>query len=384
MKKKYRKISVITGSRAEFGLLKPVIEKLSDCNSVKVSLVAAGMHLSEDFGYTLNEVSKYFKVDYKVEMTPDDDTNIEMVRAISKGLNGFAKAFKKMNPDIVVLLGDRIEPFAAAIAAGWLNIFIAHIHGGEVTKGGLDECIRHSITRFAHFHFASTKKSYQRLIQMGENPEFVFLTGAPGLDSVLNTKIASQPLLEKKFNINLEKQTLIVIQHPVTTQTSSARKQMFETMEAVKSLKTQTVVIYPNSDAGGRSMIDVIESYRKYDFIKIFKNIEHTDFISLMRYASCIVGNSSCAIIEAPSFKLPAVNIGIRQEGREQATNVINVSHNRKGIKSAIKKAISKSFEDSLKTCKNPYGDGKASLRISKILSTIKLTKKILQKKICI
>jgi len=378
-----KKICVLTGTRAEYGLLKPVMKAIKK-NGMELSLIVTGMHLSKEFGYSVNEIIEDgFKIEKRVEMNPKEDTGFSMAQSVGNGINEISKALKEINPDIFLVLGDRIEPLAGTITAAYMNIPIAHIHGGDSARAGLDESVRHAITKFSHIHFPATKKSAERIIKMGENPKNVFIVGAPGLDAIFTTNFLSKAELEKKFNIDLSKPLIIMLQHSVTTEIEKAGKQVQETLEAIKELGYQTIIIYPNSDAGGREIIEQIKKYENLNFIKIYKNLVHDEYLSLLRNASVLVGNSSSGIIESASFKLPVVNIGTRQEGRERSSNVIDAPHDKKLIVKAIEKALlDRSFRNRVKKCKNIYGDGKTGERIAKILNEIKIDKKLLQKKI--
>ena len=270
---------------------------------------------------------------------------------------------------------------AGAIAGTYLGIPIVHVHGGEISST-VDEHVRHAITKLAQVHLVATRDGAERIIKMGENKKNVYVVGAPGLDDI-HKDLFSGKYLEKKFMLDLKRPFVIVTQHPVSHEFLDSEKQMRETVEAIRALGLQAIVTYPNADAGSGRMIKIIEEYRNFRTIKIFRNIPRKEFLSLMSYTSAIVGNSSAGIIEAASFKLPVINIGTRQEGRLRTINVIDVGYNKKGIFSAIKKAIyNKRFKNALKRCKNPYGDGKSGKRIAKILSEIKINKKLLQKKI--
>jgi len=261
-----------------------------------------------------------------------------------------------------------------------MNILIAHIHGGEVS-GSVDEPFRHAITKLAHIHFVATEESAKRISSMGENPSRIFVVGAPGLDDIFDDLLSPQEIAAK-YNLDLSKPVILLVQHPVVTEVDDAPRQIRETLEAIVELKYQTIVIYPNVDAGGRRMISVIKEYeKKYPFIKAYKNLPRRDFLSIMKIASVMVGNSSSGIIEAPSFKIPVVNIGTRQKHRQRANNVIDVGYNKNEIKAAILKAIyDEEFRRKVSQCKNPYGDGKASERIVNILSAIKISRELLQK----
>jgi len=269
---------------------------------------------------------------------------------------------------------------AGAIVGVYLSIPVAHIHGGEVTST-VDDFARHAITKLAHIHFPATEESRERLIRMGEDPARIFVVGAPGLDQILEEPLLSRDELAEKYHLDFSQPVILVVQHPVTLEADRAQEQMWETLEAVVSLKYQTIVIYPNADAGGRGMIETIKKYTKYPFIKTFSNIQHRDYLSLLKEVSALVGNSSSAIIEAPSFGLPVVNIGTRQIGRERAVNVIDSDYDRDSIIKCIEKAIfNRKLRSQSKGYKNPYGDGKASEKITNILLKVDINKNFLTK----
>lgn len=377
-----RKICVVTGSRSEYGLLKPILEKIKSNSNLRLQLVTTGMHLSVKYNYTEDIIRKNgFRPIASVPSLCKGNTGFNMACSAAKGIKGLSLVFKKIKPDIVLILGDRVEVLSAAIASMYMNIPIAHVHGGDIGAGCVDNFVRDAVTKIANIHFAASKKSAGRILRLGEQCWRVFTTGAPGLDSILKVKLLSRNELSKKYGLDFNKRVILVLQHPVTTEIEDAGKQMEETLQAIIRLKEQTIIVYPNSDAGGLSIIKTINKYKKYKFIKIYKNIESKDFLSLMKNCSVMVGNSSSGIIEAPSFRIPVINIGIRQIGREHSTNVIYVSHERRAIFSVIKKAFyDKNIQKQVKKCKNPYGDGHASERIIRVLSTINLDKKLLQK----
>ncbi len=376
-----RKICAVTGTRAEYGLLKPILLAIEQHPELEFSLVPCGMHLSNEFGYTIKEIQKDFKIDATVDMLLSSDTGSAMAKSIGIGTIGFSHVYEAIKPDLVLVIGDRLEPFAAAIAAVYMNIPIAHVHGGEITAG-VDEPARHAITKLAHIHFASTEESAKRIIRMGEDKWRVFVVGAPGLDTILNESLQSKAKIARKYKLNLDNPLLLVVQHPVTTEVEEASFQMCETLEATVELGLQTVLIYPNADAGGRRMIKVIKKYEKYPFIKTFKSLSHIDYLSIMNQASVMMGNSSSGIIEASSFHLPVVNIGTRQDGRQRTENVLDVGYNKDEIIRASKRALyDEDFKIMIKKCINPYGDGKSGQRVVDILSNIKIDKKLIQKK---
>jgi len=280
------------------------------------------------------------------------------------------------------VLGDRVEPLAAAISGAYMNIPVAHIHGGDTSKGGLDESARHAITKFAHIHFPATERSAGRIIKMGEDEWRVHTVGSPALDVILNLPLLSSEALIGKFDLDLSRPLVLALQHPVTTQVEESPGQMRETLEAIVEMGYPTVLVYPNADAGGHSMIGEIKRHDSHSFIKTFKSLPHIEYLSLMKVASVMVGNSSSALIDAPSFGLPAVNIGIRQEGRERGRNVIDAGHNKLEIIKAIEKALTdREFRSELIKSVNPYGDGKAGPRIAGMLSKLLITPQLLQKK---
>jgi len=378
-----KKIAVVTGTRAEYGILYPVLKAIEAHAGLKLSLIVTGMHLSHEFGYTVQEIEKDgFKIDAKVDMLLSNDTLEAMAKSVGIGIIGMAQTWELLKPDLILVFGDRVEPLAAAITGAYMNIPVAHIHGGEVC-GNIDDPARHAISKFAHIHFPVTKKSAERIINMGEEDWRVHTVGSPALDVILNETMLPAKALTQELGINLSRSLILLVQHSVTTQVDEAAEQMRKTLEAVVQIGNPTVLLYPNSDAGGRRMIEVIKKYEKYPFIKTFKSLPHKEYLSLMKVAGVMVGNSSSAMIEAPSFGLPAVNIGTRQEGRERGKNVIDVRHNKQEIVKGIEKALTDDeFLTEVKKCENPYGDGKTSQRIVEILSKVEITPQLLQKKI--
>lgn len=329
-----KKILYISGTRADYGLMRNL---LFDIKRVfRLEIIATGMHLMPEFGKTVKEIEKDgFRV-IKVDARYEKDDRKSIADFIGKFITLLSQKIEK--PDAILLIGDRAEMLAGAIVGTYLAIPVIHIHGGEVSATA-DNPIRHAITQLSNIHFAATKKSAERIIKM-RGKDNMFVSGAPGLDR----KFTSSKDIFKKYG----KPKIIVIQHPVSEEIDKSAKHMKETMEAVKELGYPTIVIYPDADAGGREMIKVIEKYRKYSFIKIFKSIPHEDYLGIMNVSSVMVGNSSGGIIEAASFNLPVVNIGIRQKGRERGLNVTDVSNDKKEIKKAILKAKKRKF-------KNPY-----------------------------
>ena len=380
-----KKITVVTGTRAEYGLLYPVMRAIQDHPELDLSIIATGTHLSPEYGHTINEIENDgFKVDVAVDMLLSNDTGASMAKSLGIGIVGITQALEHLKPEVILVLGDRAEPFAGAIAAYHMNILVAHSHGGESTNGVcIDESIRHSITKFAHIHFPATEESAARIEKLGEEPWRIHLVGAPGLDTILNTELLPKKQLIERHSLDAGEPLLIALQHPDTTHPENAANEIRITLEALTKLGIQTILIYPNSDAGGRSMIEVINEYKSLPFLRIFKNLPHIEYLSLLNIADALVGNSSSGIIEAPLFHLPVVNIGIRQEGRQHADNMIYVPSDKEQIIEAINTALyDEAFKKKVNECVNPYGDGKAGVRIAEVLAGIEIDQKLLQKKI--
>lgn len=384
-KKHIRKVAVVTGTRAEYGVLKPVLRAIQAHSRLELCLVVSGMHLSCEFGNTVQEIeNEGFSIDAKVHMLAKSDTLYGMARSVGTGILGMAREWQRLKPDVVVVLGDRVEPLSAVVAAAYMNVPVGHIHGGDRTKGGLDESARHAVTKLAHIHFPATQTSAQRIISMGEEAWRVHCVGSPALDAILSNEATPSKTLEKEYRLDLSRHLVMVVQHPVTTQVGDAVRQISITLECVAELNCQTLIIYPNSDAGGRRMIGAIQEFeRTHATVRVFKSLPRRDYLGLLKMASVLVGNSSSGIIEAPSFGLPVVNVGIRQESRERGANVIDVDHDKAEIRAAVQKALAdKTFLAGVKKCENPYGDGKASGRIADILGKVAIGPRLLQKKL--
>lgn len=378
-----RKITVTTGTRAEYGILRPILNEIKNSKKLDLYLIVTGMHLSRKHGSTINEIKKDgFKIYSKVQMIPKGDEMYFMSRSLGEGIIDFSKIFRKLKPDINLILGDRDEPFASAIAASHMNIPNAHISGGDKTKGGIDEYIRHAITKISNIHFATTQKSKLRIIKMGENPKYVFLTGNPAIDEILQQKISTKINLEKKYDVKFKGDEILLLQHPVTTEIELSKKQIRNTLKAITRLKKTTIAIAPNSDIGNKEIFQKLESYsKKYSFIKLYKNLPRNDFLGMLKNCQVLVGNSSSGMVESAYFKIPTVNIGIRQQGRESGNNVINVYDNSAEL---IHKAIKTSLSIKKNTLKNSYlyGKGNSSKKIVNILEKIKIDKNLIQKQI--
>lgn len=378
---KKRKICIFTGTRAEYGLLKPLIDELKVESSVALQLIISGMHLSPEFGLTYKEISleEFSKVE-KVEILLSSDTTIGVSKAMGLGMISYAEALDRLKPDLLVGLGDRFELFALASTALIQNIPIAHIHGGEVTTGAYDDAFRHSITKMSHLHFASTEPYKNRIIQLGENPKSVFNVGALGLDNIKNLKLLSKSELEKSLAFKLDKPFFVVTFHPVTLENNSAEKQVKELLVALdKFQKHKIIFTKPNSDNNSRIIIKLIDEYvsKNKDRVKAFDSLGQLKYLSTLKFAEMMIGNSSSGIIEMPYFKKPTINIGDRQKGRIFPKSVIQCEPKSKSIVEAVNRGLDKRFKEGIKNEINIYGDGRTAKRIKKILMTISLTKLI-------
>jgi len=376
-----RKISVTTGTRAEYGIMRSVLEAIAKSKKLELHLIVTGMHLSKKYGMTINEIIKDgFRIYSSFDMLSKEDSNYSMSKALGEGIVSFTKIFYKLKPDINLILGDRDEMLASALAAYHLNIPNAHIHGGDKSQGGIDEYNRHAITKISNIHFAATSRSKERILKMGENPKFVFHTGSPSIDEIIKKPITLKKSLEKKYGINLNGKDILLIQHPVTTQTRQSGKQIMNTLKAIVKIGENTIAIAPNSDPGNGLIFKHLRTFsKKYDFIKMYNTLPRNDFLGLLKNCGALVGNSSSGMIEASYFDTPVVNIGIRQKGREKGSNVIEVEDSINSIYSGILRAFKKhkKFHKG-----NLYGKGNAAAKIVKHLEKIKLDEELINKQI--
>lgn len=376
-----RNICVITGTRADFGILYPVMKAVDSTPGLNLQVIATSMHLMREFGYTINEIKREkLKVNEFVNISYREDSGRAMANSVGKAISLFSQSFTRLRPAIVIVLGDRGEMLAAAITANYMNIPVAHLYGGEVS-GHVDGVIRHAITKLSHIHFTATEKSKERVLGLGEERGRVFMVGASSLDRILNEPLPAEEMLLKKYKISKKEPLALVTQHPIATQENEAARQINTTLEVLVDLKLQAIIFYPNADAGGRRMINVIKKYAKFSNIKAFKSIPHKEYLGLMKIADVMIGNSSSGIIEAPSFHLPVVNIGTRQAGRERAENIIEADYSKDRIERAVKKALyDEKFKHQVRRSESPYGRGQAGRAIAGILSRLTIDKKLLQK----
>ena len=375
-----RKICIVTGSRAEYGLMYWLMKEIQEDPDLELQIIATGMHLSPEFGLTYKVIEEDgFLINQRVEMLLSSDTPVAIAKSMGLGIIGCADALERLKPDILVVLGDRYETLAACTAAMPARIPIAHLHGGEATEGLIDEAIRHAITKVAHIHFVATEAYRKRVIQMGEQPERVFCYGAPGLDNIRRLKLLERKELEKVIRFKLGGKNILITFHPVTLEKNSAEPQFKELLSALERFKERTKFIFtkPNADTGGRIIIKMINDFVEENSDKAiaFDSMGQIKYLSALKHIDMVVGNSSSGLIEVPSFNIPTINIGDRQKGRIKAQTVISCDPRRESILDAIKKGFSKEFRDSLKGTVNPHGDGRTSSRIKNKLKQIKLDK---------
>jgi UDP-N-acetylglucosamine 2-epimerase (non-hydrolysing)/GDP/UDP-N,N'-diacetylbacillosamine 2-epimerase (hydrolysing) len=379
-----RTITVLTGTRAEYGLLKPAMDAIQDHEDLELSVVATGMHLSPRHGNTVDEIrADGFTVDREVLMQLDGDSGTAMAKSLGIGTSGLADAFDSIDPDIVLLLGDRDEALAGALVAAHMNIPVSHVHGGDSMHGAvIDDSVRHAITKFAHLHFPASEVSAQRIRKLGEEAWRVTVCGAPGLDDILAGEYEDPESVLERHEFDGNRPIALVVQHPVTTESDRAGEQMAATLDAVASLDVQPAVVYPNSDAGGDQMIDEIES-RESDDTRTFRSLPRSEYLGLMSAADVMVGNSSSGVIEAPSFGLPVVDVGPRQDGRQRAENTITAPHEESAIRSAIEQCLNDAeVIERAASSDNPYDYGGAGQVICDRLAEIDINDALLRKQL--
>jgi GDP/UDP-N,N'-diacetylbacillosamine 2-epimerase (hydrolysing) len=371
-----RKICVVTGSRAEYGLLRWVMQGIKDDPELTLQVIATGMHLSESFGLTYKEIENDgFNIDFKVNSLSAVDSPIGIAESMSAGLSGCAKAFSVLNPDIILVLGDRFEIFSAVAAALVTRIPVAHLHGGEITSGAFDEAFRHSITKMSHLHFVAAEEYRNRVIQLGEDPNKVFLVGGLGIDSIKKLTLLNRTELEAELKLVLGARSLMVTFHPVTLEAETAGQQMKELLSALSCLENTTLIFtMPNADPGNQIIMKMIEEFvagRRN--AKVFTSLGQLRYLSCIAHVDGVVGNSSSGLAEVPTFKKGTINIGDRQLGRLQAKSIIDCPPNESAILDAIDKLYSIDFQASLAETTNPYGEGGASEKVVNILKSIAL-----------
>lgn len=381
-----RKILVVTGTRAEYGLLYWTMKRIQEDSDLKLQLIVTGSHLCPEYGYTVEQIRQDgFVIDEEIDMLISSKNKSAIVKSMGIELIQMAQAFDRLKPDILLILGDRYEIFIAATCAMMMNVPIAHMNGGESTEGAVDEQIRHAITKMAHIHFAGTEYYKERIIKMGEEPWRVFNVGQPGIENIVRMKLFTKDEILNELNIKPNNKLIFLITyHPVTLEVENTERQIDELLQAIKRFDANYIFTYPNADFGSKVIIEKISEFvSQNEDSYLFCNLGQKKYLSLLKHCDVVIGNSSSGIIETPIFKKPVVNIGERQKGRLRAGNVIDCDYDGKSITDAINKALyDKDFKTNLNKVSNIFGDGNTSERVVNILKNIELNKNLLRKRL--
>ncbi len=377
-----RIVGVVTVARSDYGIYLPLLRQIEADPDLQLRLFVAGMHLSPEFGLTVRTIeADRFEIGERVEMLLSSDTPEGIAKSMGLGTIGFAQAYARSRPDILVVLGDRFEMYAAALAALPFKIPVAHLHGGEVTQGAIDDVLRHSMTKLSHLHFVSTKEYARRVIQLGEEPWRVTVCGALSLDNLQHVRLLDRKEFAAEFGIPLRERFLLVTYHPVTLEYERIEWQVQELLAALHECGLPILFTMPNADTGGRIIRDMIKEFgRAHPLSQVVENLGTQGYFSAMALATAMVGNSSSGIVEAAMFRLPVVNIGTRQSGRVRSANIIDVGYDRDEISQGIQRAIASGFLEELGQLASPYGDGHAADRIVKVLKQVDLDDRLLIK----
>lgn len=380
-----KRIGIMTGTRAEYGLLKPLMQEINKDNDLELYLIVSGMHLSPEFGMTYKEIEEDgFQINAKVEMLLSSDSPAGISKSIGLGVIGFADEFQRADLDMLILLGDRYEALSAAICALVMRIPIAHLHGGELTEGAIDEGIRHSITKMSYLHFTSTEQYRNRVIQLGENPERVFYVGALGVENIKKINLMTKEELERSIHFEIDENTVIVTYHPVTLENNTVEEQFLNLLEVLdRNPKIRMIFTKANADTNGRIVNELIDKYAAQNSERAcaFVSLGQKRYLSALKYCRIVIGNSSSGIIEAPSFCKPIINIGDRQKGRICADSVINCGYTQQEIQQAMETALTKEFENKASNCRNPYEKENTAANIISVIKDYLLNDKIKLKK---
>ena len=380
-----KRIGIMTGTRAEYGLLKPLMQEINKDNDLELYLIVSGMHLSPEFGMTYQEIEEDgFEINAKVEMLLSSDSPAGISKSIGLGVIGFADEFQRADLDMLILLGDRYEALSAAICAMVMRIPIAHLHGGELTEGAIDEGIRHSITKMSYLHFTSTEQYRNRVIQLGENPERVFYVGALGVENIKKINLMTKEELERSIHFEIDENTVVVTYHPVTLENNTVEEQFLNLLEVLdRNPKIRMIFTKANADTNGRIVNELIDKYvaQNSERACAFMSLGQKRYLSALKYCRIVIGNSSSGIIEAPSFGKPIINIGDRQKGRICADSVINCGYTQQEIQQAMETALTEEFENKARNCRNPYEKENTAANIISVIKDYLLNDKIKLKK---
>ena len=380
-----KRIGIMTGTRAEYGLLKSLMQEINKDNDLELYLIVSGMHLSPEFGMTYKEIEEDgFEINAKVEMLLSSDSPAGISKSIGLGVIGFADEFQRADLDMLILLGDRYEALSAAISAMVMRIPIAHLHGGELTEGAIDEGIRHSITKMSYLHFTSTEQYRNRVIQLGENPERVFYVGALGVENIKKINLMTKEELEKSIHFEIDENTVVVTYHPVTLENNTVEEQFLNLLKVLdRNPKIRMIFTKANADTNGRIVNELLDKYTAQNSERAcaFMSLGQKRYLSALKYCRIVIGNSSSGIIEAPSFGKPIINIGDRQKGRICADSVINCGYTQQEIQQAMETALTKEFENKASNCRNPYEKENTAANIISVIKDYLLNDKIKLKK---
>jgi len=384
--KSLKKILAVTGIRSEYFILQPIFDEIIKRNDLQLKIVVTGTHLSPTFGNTYKIIENDSYDIIKLETLLATDSLSGRSKSIGIQVMGLTDIVLREKPDWLLVLGDREESISTATVGTYMNIPVAHVCGGDRVVGNIDDSVRHAVTKLAHLHFPTTKENGERILKMGEEPWRVLVTGNPALDSIRKQPDLTYEYINKQLDteLSLDKPFILLIKHPLSSEIEEAGEQMKVTLEAVAELGLDTIITYPNSDAGSFDMIKIIDEFTaRYKFIKAYKTLPRDIFVNLQRKAALLLGNSSSGLLETPFLKLPVVNVGNRQKQRQHAENIIFVPHNKEQIKDAINKAIhDENFKNICKNCSNPYGDGYSGERIAKTIAETEINAKLLNKQI--
>lgn len=380
-----KRIGIMTGTRAEYGLLKSLMQEINKDNDLELYLIVSGMHLSPEFGMTYQEIEEDgFEINAKVEMLLSSDSPAGISKSIGLGVIGFADEFQRADLDMLILLGDRYEALSAAICAMVMRIPIAHLHGGELTEGAIDEGIRHSITKMSYLHFTSTEQYRNRVIQLGENPERVFYVGALGVENIKKINLMTKEELERSIHFEIDENTVVVTYHPVTLENNTVEEQFLNLLKVLdRNPKIRMIFTKANADTNGRIVNELIDKYAAQNSERAcaFMSLGQKRYLSALKYCRIVIGNSSSGIIEAPSFGKPIINIGDRQKGRICADSVINCGYTQQEIQQAMETALTEEFENKARNCRNPYEKENTAANIISVIKDYLLNDKIKLKK---
>lgn len=373
-----RRICVYTGSRAEYGILKPLLDELAMDEGILLQILASGTHFSPEFGLTFKEIEKDgFTIDEKIETLMSSDTPVAICKSMGLGLISYSEAVERLHPDLIVILGDRYESFIMASVATVCRIPIAHIHGGEITQGAMDEAFRHSITKMSHLHFTIADEYKQRVIQLGENPDTVFNVGSLGIENIRNIKLLTKKKLAEQLCFSLQNNYILITYHPTTLENSTAESQFKTLLDALSELQDFSLIFTKaNADTGGRAINQMIDGFvaSNKNRSAAYASLGQVKYLSAMKYAKAVVGNSSSGIIEAPSFKIPVVNIGDRQKGRVRSVNIIDCYNDKDSIVKALHSALQPDFRESLKKMISPFEKADTAKTIKEIIKTVHIS----------